>query len=116
MTPIEFSNLSPEPRDETASAPRRFFLHEPGWSIRLKVGSEREFCYMMNPGQDYYHRISDGELYVSSPEERLCFACAQRRGILTHEPKGLRQPIATFILASQPGYDLLEVEEFQSFE
>ena len=42
-------------------APRRLYLHEPGWQIGLKVGSEREFCYAMAPGQDYYHRLLDGE-------------------------------------------------------
>lgn len=96
--------------------PLRFFLHEPGWRIGLKVGSEREFCYMMAPGEEGYHRISSGELYIFNSDERLCFACAQRRGVLTHEPKGLRQPIATFILAGQAGYDVLEVEDFQTFD
>src|SRR4051812_38435430 len=71
------------------SDPRRLFLHEPGWRIGLKVGSEREFCYMMAPGQEYYHRLLDGEIYLTRDEEKLCFACAERRGLVSYEPRSL---------------------------
>lgn len=87
----------PDPVDDPT--PRRLFLHEPGWRVSLKVGSQREFCYMMNPGQDYYHRLHDGEVYLQrgDGEERLCLACAERRGLLSLEPKGLREPLGSFI-------------------
>ncbi len=71
--------------------PRRLFLFEPGWRVGLKVGSQREFCYMMTPGQDYYHRFYDGEIFLYHGEERLCLACAERRGLLSYEPRGLRE-------------------------
>jgi hypothetical protein len=77
------------PADE-AQEPRRIYLHEPGWRIGHKVGSTREFCYMMAPGQDYYHRLLDGEVYLYNREERLCFACAERRGLVSRQAKGLR--------------------------
>jgi hypothetical protein len=73
-------------------APRRLYLHEPGWQIGLKVGSVREFCYMMAPGQDYYHRLSDGEVFLYRNDERICVACAERRGLLSYEPRTLREP------------------------
>jgi hypothetical protein len=91
-------------------APPRLFLHEPGWSVALKVGSERTFCYQMAPGQDYYHRLLDGEIYVHHGDERLCLACAQRRGLLTSEPKALRTPVLTLELTTGPGEDLSEFE------
>ncbi len=78
-----------------SSAPplaHRLFLHEPGWRVALKVGSDREFCYAMNPGQDFYHRLLEGEVYILNNEERLCLACAERRGMLSERPKGLREP------------------------
>ena len=53
---------------------------EPGWRVEMKVGNERAFCYMMAPGQDYYHRFYDGEIYLKRGDERICMACAQRRG------------------------------------
>ena len=85
----------PVPEDQEASpapkpAAQRVFIHEPGWRVGLKIGSIREFCYMMAPGQDYYHRLLDGEIYVYHGDERLCLACADRRGLLSHEARGLR--------------------------
>ena len=67
----------------------RLFLREPGWKVALKVGSERVFCYMMAPGQDYYHRLLDGEVYVVHGDERICLACAARRGLFSHDARGL---------------------------
>jgi hypothetical protein len=75
-----------------ASQPRRLFLFEAGWRIMLKVGSEREFCYMTAPGQDFYHRLLDGEIYLTRGDEKLCLACAERRGLLSYEPRTLREP------------------------
>jgi hypothetical protein len=94
------------------------FLHEPGWNIALKVGSERAFCYQMAPGQDYYHRLLDGEVYVFHGDERLCLACAQRRGLLSNEPKGLREPIMTLefeVSRTDPGggFDLHPPDDHQ---
>jgi hypothetical protein len=81
-----------------APQPRRLFLFEAGWRIMLKVGSEREFCYMTAPGQDFYHRLLDGEIYLARAEEKLCLACAERRGLLSYEPRMLREPISTLDL------------------
>jgi hypothetical protein len=70
---------------------RRLFLREPGWTIAQKVGSDKQFCFVQKPGQDYYHRLLDGELYLFSGDERLCIACATRRGLLSYEAKALRE-------------------------
>ncbi len=88
---------NPRPRDDASSDGReaasigRMYLAEPGWRIGVKAGSDREFCYMMTPGQDYYHRLLDGEIYLHRDEEKLCLACASRRGLLVAEPKRLRE-------------------------
>jgi hypothetical protein len=73
--------------------PRRMFLFEAGWRVGIKSGSAREFCYMINPGQDFYHRLLDGEIFLVRAEERLCLACALRRGLIAFEPKRLRESI-----------------------
>jgi hypothetical protein len=85
----------PAPQDPPPppSQPQRLFLFEPGWGVGLKVGNARAFCYMMAPGQDYYHRLLDGEIYLFRGDERLCLACAERRGLLSFEPRGLREPM-----------------------
>ncbi len=87
----------------------RIFLREPGWQVGMKIGSDREFCATMFPGEDYYHRLSDGELFIHRSEERLCLPCAERRGLLAHEPKLLRQPIRPIPIeetGESDGYEL----------
>ncbi len=68
----------------------RMYLAEPGWRIGVKSGSDREFCYMVAPGQDFYHRLHDGEVFLHRHDEKLCLACASRRGLLVGEPRRLR--------------------------
>lgn len=91
------SKPSPPPgREPPTSA--RLFIHEAGWRVSIKRGSEREFCYMMLPGQDYYHRLLDGELVVHRDVERLCMACASRRGIITHDKRHLPDEQPTLLI------------------
>ena len=71
------------------------FIFEPGWRVGVKTGSTRELCYMMTPGQDYYHRLLDGEIFLVRDGERLCFSCASRRGLISFEPKQLRDVITS---------------------
>lgn len=94
----------PEHGPDDAMVPR-IFLREPGWRVGLKIGSEREFCHNMAPGEDAYHRLADGEVFLHSSDERLCLPCAERRGLLHFEPKALRQPMRTFELEgpAKPG-------------
>ena len=67
----------------------RLFLRESGWTVRLKPGSEREFCHQMAPGQDFYHRLAAGEVYLVRGDEKLCIPCAARRGLFEARPRGL---------------------------
>lgn len=90
---LEGSPLNVNPQAEDAALPR-MFLHEPGWRVGMKVGSEREFCYSAAPSQDHYHRLLDGELFLYHGDEKLCMPCASRRGLLTFEPRLLRAAIA----------------------
>jgi hypothetical protein len=71
------------------------FIHEVGWRVGVKSGSTRELCYMISPGQDFYHRLLDGEMFLVRDGERLCLSCAARRGLLSFEPKQLRDSIVS---------------------
>jgi len=94
-SPSAVSRPSPEePEEDSQDIPRsRMYLAEPGWRIGVKVGSDREFCYNRAPGQDFYHRLLDGEVFLQRAEEKLCVACASRRGLIATEPKQLREAI-----------------------
>jgi hypothetical protein len=101
---------TPEPpRDADGPTPAeadlipRLFVREPGWRVVQKVGSMKEHCYMTAPGQDYYHRLLDGEVYLQRGDEKLCLRCADRRGLLTFEPKRLGQAIYIELPGADPG-------------
>jgi hypothetical protein len=89
------SHSSPLACDDETAISRRMFIFETGWRVCVKTGSTRELCYMMTPGQDYYHRLLDGEIFLVRDDERLCFACASRRGLISFEPKQLRESIVS---------------------
>ena len=101
-----------DPRDtaagESGSLPR-VFLREPGWQVGFKVGSERTFCYMTAPGEDFYHRLMDGEIILFRGDEKLCLPCAERRGLLSFTSRPLRDKPAELELDAprgEPGYEV----------
>jgi hypothetical protein len=92
----------------------RLFLFEPGWRIGRKNGSDREFCYTIAPGQDFYHRLLDGEIFIYRADEKVCLPCAARRGLLNTDPKILREPAVDLNLAIDEllnGFDVVLREE-----
>jgi hypothetical protein len=102
--------------NETENVPSlpRLFVFEPGWKIGRKSDSIREFCYQMSPGQDYYHRLMDGEIYLFRSDEKVCLPCAARRGLVSYDPKSLRDPVAGMNLAIDEmldGFDVVFREE-----
>ena len=84
--------LSDADQEELPSQ-RRMFLFEKGWRINLKTTSSREFCYQMAPGENHYHRLLDGEVFLQRDDERLCMACACRRGLISNEPRRLKESL-----------------------
>ena len=72
-------------------------LHE-DCEPRIKSGWDREFCCHKNPGEDYFHMLVGGELYIQRGDEKYCLSCAIRLGILTtdrlHWQKDSREPKA----------------------
>jgi hypothetical protein len=90
------SDFSSPPASEEEVAPvQRMFIFEPGWRVGIKTDNSREHCYMMAPGQDYYHRLLDGEIFLARADERLCLACASRKGLISFAPKQLRDSIVS---------------------
>jgi hypothetical protein len=98
------------PPDDSPEVPR-LFLREMGWTFATKNGAEREYCYAMFPGQDFYHRLMDGELYLQGVEERLCIPCAARRGLIAFEPRILRSPVVGLDVEGSRDLDPYDVVE-----
>ncbi|WP_397570266.1 hypothetical protein [Schlesneria sp. T3-172] len=55
------------------------------WKAEIKRDSEKVYCYSKHPGQDWFHLILNGEIYVSRQHERYCLRCALRMGFLTDD-------------------------------
>ena len=58
--------------------------HE-GWHAEIKRDWESEFCFTANPGENFFHSLLNGEVYLQRGNEKYCLNCATRMGILTHE-------------------------------
>lgn len=64
----------------------RVYLHDPAmWTAVVKQTTEKMYCYQRNPGEDYFHLILMGEIYLESGDEKLCLRCALRRNALTQD-------------------------------
>lgn len=63
-------------------------LYIPGaetWAAHLKTDSDKTYCHSKAPGEDFYHRLSTGEIYVQRDHEQYCIECALRLGFITND-------------------------------
>ena len=77
---------SRQEQPQTTQQDARLYVPSPeSWEVRLKHGWEKEYCYRQNPGEDYFHLLLAGELYLKRDNEKFCLNCAQRMCVLTTE-------------------------------
>ncbi len=74
---------------------RRMYVGEPEtWEARVKRDSQREYCYARAPGENHFHLLIGGEVYLMRGHEKYCLNCAIRHGFVTsdrmHWQKGPR--------------------------
>jgi hypothetical protein len=79
------------------SADLRVYLVDRLWEVRCNLQESGFYCHMMEPGKDYYHRISTGEIYVTHDSENYCLNCGVKKGILSTERPTLADPTYTFL-------------------
>ena len=53
------------------------------WDVKIKRDSDRGYCYAKLPGQDYFHLILNGEIYLTRQHEQYCLRCALRMNFVT---------------------------------
>ncbi len=64
---------------------RRLYVPVPeGWEVRIKTGIQ-DYCQHRIPGEDGFHLILIGELYLQFGKEKVCLNCAYRHGVLTDD-------------------------------
>ncbi|MFK7776671.1 MAG: hypothetical protein QM501_00950 [Gimesia sp.] len=52
-------------------------------TILVKTSSSKEYCFSKFPGDDHYHLLMHGEIYVSNGHDIYCVECATEHGFLT---------------------------------
>lgn len=79
-------------RPETPHDQRMYVPHADGWQARVKQGWEKEYCFSKNPGEEFFHLLVGGEIYLERDSERYCLNCAFRHGILTSDRQFWQHP------------------------
>ena len=62
-------------------------LYSPYADVKIAIGTgARDSCFDKHPGEDFFHRIVRGEVYVTTQGgEKYCLNCAVRRKLLTDD-------------------------------
>jgi hypothetical protein len=58
--------------------------HE-GWSTGIQDDRSKEYCFAQKPGEDHYHLLVAGEIYLRRGSEKYCLNCALRHGFATRD-------------------------------
>ena len=67
------------------SDPRIYIPHNDGWKAVVKANSIKEYCYYKSPGEDHFHLLVSGEIYLQRGNEKVCLMCAIRHQIATFD-------------------------------
>jgi hypothetical protein len=76
---------SSEPSADPIPDMRLYVPDHEDWDVHIKRDSERYFCYSKHPGEEWFHLILNGEIYVARQHEKYCLRCALRMGFLTED-------------------------------
>lgn len=67
-----------------AATDHRLYLVSPeDCEVVAKRTWEKEYCYSKAEGEDHFHLLQQGELYLRCNNEKLCLNCALKRELLT---------------------------------
>jgi hypothetical protein len=74
------------PQSPAAKSEARLYLPDhDGWEAAIKRDWTKEYCFSQNPGENFYHLLLSGEIYLERAGEKYCLNCALRHGVLTRE-------------------------------
>ncbi|MCH9654796.1 MAG: hypothetical protein K0U86_06180 [Planctomycetes bacterium] len=52
-------------------------------NILVKTSPSKEYCFSKFPGEEHYHLLMHGEIYVTNGHDIYCVECAIRHGFIT---------------------------------
>jgi hypothetical protein len=77
-----------------------------GWTAAIKHGWTKEYCFLQNPGEDFYHLLVSGEIYLQRGTEKYCLSCSLRHGFATRERSYWQKEAGgTIAVSSEPTPD-----------
>lgn len=106
----EIPSQSPMSNAPTSKREARLYVpdHE-GWEAAIKRDWTKEYCFSQNPGENYYHLLMSGEIYLQRAGEKYCLSCALRHGVITTDrtywqkgPSSVSDTPITFIVDEEP--------------
>ena len=75
----------PDAQEEIPAQPDgRLYVPMPDvWDAHVKKNWEQDYCFFQNPGENYFHLLVGGEIYLQRGDEKCCLNCALRHGFTT---------------------------------
>jgi ATP-dependent Clp protease ATP-binding subunit ClpA len=55
------------------------------WQAHVKRGGDKLYCYLKLPGDEAFHMILNGEIFLQRGDEKYCLDCALRHGFATRD-------------------------------
>jgi hypothetical protein len=74
----------PEVPEAKAGEERLYVPEYAGWKAAIKNDWNKEYCFVQKPGEDFYHLLLTGEIFLQRGNEKYCLSCALRHGYATH--------------------------------
>jgi len=62
---------------------RQYIPHPKNWQAHIMGNSPREYCHFKSPGEDWFHLLMAGEIYLQYGTAKFCLNCARRFGHTT---------------------------------
>jgi len=70
---------------EQSDDARVYVPRNESWQAHIKRGWDKMYCYLKHPGDDGFHLILNGEIYLQRGDEKYCLGCAQTHGFATRD-------------------------------
>lgn len=85
MSEHKSADVDSESKAESDQDCRLYVINPEVWKAQVKQTWDKEYCFGKKPDEDFYHLLMCGELYIYNGNEKYCFNCAQRHGLLTED-------------------------------
>lgn len=85
------------------SADLRVYLPEhEAWVAQIKRSWDTEYCFTANPGEDHFHLLLNGEVFLQKGSEKYCLNCAMRQKVITADRLYWQHSSSSFETVIQP--------------